>query len=95
MERGTSLDDGARFHGGGPVPRGGKRRGNRLGSVQRELLASLREEGLPKWAVGNFSFFFSFSFLPSSHGFRDEAYGGGRKEDEDPFFFSRMAATAF
>lgn len=94
MERGTSLDDGARFHGGGPVPRGGKRRGNRPGSVQRELLASLREEGLPKWAVGNFSSFF-FSFLPSSHGFRDEAYGGGRKEDEDPFFFSRMAATAF
>lgn len=45
MERGTSLDDGARFHGGGPVPRGGKRRGNRPGSVQRELLASLREEG--------------------------------------------------
>lgn len=31
--------------------------------------------GLPKWAVGNFSSFF-FSFLPSSHGFRDEAYGG-------------------
>lgn len=45
VERGTSLDDGARFHGGGPVPRGGKRRGNRPGSVQRELLASLREEG--------------------------------------------------
>ena len=41
--------------------------------------------GLPKWAVGNFSSFF-FSFLPSSHGFRDEAYGGeGRMKTR--FFF--------
>lgn len=66
-----------------------------LEAYKGNCLLPFARRGLPKWAVGNFSSFFFFSFLPSSHGFRDEAYGGGRKEDEDPFFFSRMAATAF